>query len=64
MTGTVVGAAFLGSVSEHVVALDAPGAEPVTLVIRGPATGLRRPGTNVRCRLSADGPLVFARDAA
>lgn len=64
VAGTVVGAAFLGSVSEHVVALDAPGAEPVTLVIRGPATGLRRPGTNVRCRLSADGPLVFARDAA
>lgn len=60
-TGTVVSAAFLGPVSEHIVLLNSTDGSTHQIVIRGPGVALRPPGTSVTCRLDPTAPLFFDR---
>lgn len=61
--GRIVGAAFLGPVSEHVVELDSTDGASHRIVMRAAGVELRQPGVRVTCRLSAEAPLVYDRPA-
>jgi iron(III) transport system ATP-binding protein len=63
-SGTIVSAAFLGPVTEHLVELDSSSGQQHRIVMRGPGAGLRAVGARVTCRLDPAAPLLFDRPSA